>query len=259
MGNQDAPKAPAGWYPIGADEIGERYWDGQAWTGETKSLQDDSVSSKENLDKNPKKKTLIILGSLALPAALFFSFLMQGIEDKTEVPFVYDYSAEEATKLLETEGFEVEILEESSPSEVEKGVVLRTMPNVGNFIDKGSKVILIVSKGSDSADKLVPNSTTSWQPSGFTAYNEELAYMWVSGGPNPCGSMACSYFTMDVISHFGCPKGVYVEINMTSEGVVVDWSNDTVPALAAGQTAQLQFITYQQNVDTGQIANMTCR
>lgn len=100
--------------------------------------------------------------------------------------------------------------------------------------------------------------TTSWVPEGFTIFDDQIAYQWIEGGPDPCGGISCQFNTLNATSQFGCPDGIYVEVNFLSNGVVVDWSNDTVPSLAAGQIAQLQFVSYEGNADSAQVANMSC-
>jgi hypothetical protein len=101
-----------------------------------------------------------------------------------------------------------------------------------------------------------------WYPDGYKSLplNRARAVQWVSGAPDPCGSIACSYWTMNVVSQNDCPGGVYVEVNMMdSSGTVFDWSNDTVASLAAGQVAQLQFVTYDdRDGKKAQIANVSC-
>ena len=43
MGNSDAPKAPAGWYPIEEGQQGERYWDGDSWNGKTRGVPSEKL------------------------------------------------------------------------------------------------------------------------------------------------------------------------------------------------------------------------
>lgn len=100
---------------------------------------------------------------------------------------------------------------------------------------------------------------TSWVPEGFVTYQNGLAYKWSTGGSDPCGSIQCKFATLEVTSLNGCPGGLYVEVNFTSNGTVYDWSNDDVPSLSPGQVAQLQFVTYE---DAGsskvELATMSC-
>lgn len=104
--------------------------------------------------------------------------------------------------------------------------------------------------GTDSYD---PN----WPPTGFTDYDGEVAYKWTtSTTDSDCSD--CTYSTMDVVSQYGCDS-LYVEVNfLDSSGSVVDWSNDTASYLSAGQTAKLEFDTYEDNADQTEITDVSC-
>lgn len=64
MGNQDAPMAPAGWYPIDSGQPGERYWDGSKWTGELRGLPKIDAEEK-HAPKKIKKIWFLVLGGIA--------------------------------------------------------------------------------------------------------------------------------------------------------------------------------------------------
>lgn len=200
--------------------------------------------------------------SLGIVAALVVLGVIVGksFPQEETIPNLQGYSKASAVEALELSGFKTVVEEVAVTTGIKQGLVINTDPPAGTKVKRGSSIQINVSNSpivESETDKKV--DSPPWYPEGYSSYSTELAYQWVAGGPDPCGSISCHYFTMNVTPHFGCPNGVYVEINMTSGGVVVDWSNDTVPALAAGQTAQLQFISYQDNVDSGQVANMSCR
>jgi hypothetical protein len=76
-------------------------------------------------------------------------------------------------------------------------------------------------------------------------------------------TFSCSYgtrcFGLMVRATEDCPSGVYVEINiMDKSGTVVDWSNDSVPALAAGRSAKMIFETFDHAGTKAQVATTTC-
>jgi hypothetical protein len=107
------------------------------------------------------------------------------------------------------------------------------------------------------------SDTYVWYPAGYSPVNQNpsFAIQWVPGAADPCGNISCSYWTMNIVSQNDCPGGVYVEVNMSdSGGTVFDWDNDTVASLAAGQVAQLQFLTYEprDGDNTAQVANVSC-
>jgi hypothetical protein len=85
-----------------------------------------------------------------------------------------------------------------------------------------------------------------------------IEYKWLK--PN---SFTCSYgtscFGLTVRATEDCQAGVYVEINILDKsGTVVDWANDSVPALASGRSAKLIFETFERAGTTAQVATTTC-
>lgn len=59
MGNQDAPKAPAGWYPIEEGKPGERYWTGVRWSGKTRGVPETSTNpTPKGIAELPKYESL---------------------------------------------------------------------------------------------------------------------------------------------------------------------------------------------------------
>lgn len=98
-----------------------------------------------------------------------------------------------------------------------------------------------------------------WYPKGYYEVEDGLAYKWVDDGPDPCGYSRCRYTTMKIISRDGCPSGLYVEVNkLDSSENVIDWTNDSVPALGPMQSAVLQFVSYNNNADSTQPVEFNC-
>jgi hypothetical protein len=99
-----------------------------------------------------------------------------------------------------------------------------------------------------------------WAPEGYTQYDEYLAYKFTTDqGKWPCSN--CNFWKVTVIANYGCPGGVYAELNMLdSSGTVVEWSNDTVSSLSAGEKAVLVFenYPYDDSLDTGELTQLTC-
>ena len=115
--------------------------------------------SKRNLENNEKKDkkmniALIIVGSVVgilLAAVLFVMFIYPKIteETKTEIPDVAGMTVKQAENTLENDGFEVNSKTKKQESdEIEEDKVIGTDPEVGRNMKKGTKVTLIVSKGS---------------------------------------------------------------------------------------------------------------
>lgn len=109
-----------------------------------------------------------------------------------------------------------------------------------------------------SAESLVPD--TSWVPAGFTSYDDNLAYKWsTTEGSDPCSD--CNFWKMKVVPHYGCSNGIYGEINMLDgSDTRVDWTNDSLPSLGAGETGLLVFENYpwDDSIASGEIVELTC-
>jgi hypothetical protein len=98
------------------------------------------------------------------------------------------------------------------------------------------------------AEELTPPETVNdWAPTGFKYHelNQDIAYMKTSkdcGGADTC-------FTFFVISRTGCPSGLYMEASILVDGVVEDWSNDSLPSLPAFQEAKMSLNFYSEDGD----------
>lgn len=276
MGNQDAPKAPAGWYPIEEGKPGERYWDGNAWTGDLRGINEQAFQSTNKGTTNSwftKYKTTVIVTLIivAVVATGISVFALAGIKSSTEtttkiatpvstesqgvvvVPDVMGMHEKEANEALKKLG-----LHQEGSSDYPAWTVHNIDPPAGTEVKRGSYIKLFFTEDTDP--KGSASGSNTWIPQGFSAFNNDLAYQWnLATGPSPDCAGSCQYADLLVSSHFGCPNGVYVEINFLSAGVVVDWSNDTVPALGAGQTAQLQFVSYQTpSGSQTEVVKMSC-
>ena len=103
----------------------------------------------------------------------------------------------------------------------------------------------------------IKNDVT-WVPAGYTPWTEDksIAYKWVRVN-NDCYS--CIYWTAEVVSKLGCSGGVYGEMNIMQNGIVVDYTNDTLSYLSPGQKGRLSFETYRDGTFTGRMTELTCR
>lgn len=115
----------------------------------------------ENEDAKKDKrmnKALVILGTIVgvLIAALLFVFILwPRISDgaDVEVPDVKGMTVEQAKNTLEDDGLDVEKkVKEEASDDVDEGKVIGTDPEIGESIKEGSKVTLIVSKGSEKIE-----------------------------------------------------------------------------------------------------------
>ena len=99
----------------------------------------------------------------------------------------------------------------------------------------------------------------TWVPDGYYAWTEDksVAYKWINGAGNDCYD--CRYWTLEVISKYGCSDGLYGEMNIEKNGVVVSYANDTINYLGAFQTGRLSFEHYGEGSHTGELTELNCR
>lgn len=96
-----------------------------------------------------------------------------------------------------------------------------------------------------------------WYPSGYNLWAEDstLAWKWFS---KSC-YLGDSCWHIKVISETGCPDGIYAELlELDSADNVIDYTNDSIPVLGAGNTAILEFSTYNSSTSSGRLATLDC-
>jgi hypothetical protein len=135
------------------------------------------------------------------------------------------------------------------------GCLLCIIPlrSVSNFLSE--------SGGNDQPNNPIPTQkedTSSWIPSGFKKWNNEIAHLYVKG-------KACSYDTAEACAHYevfaryGCPTSLYVEVAfMDSSGTQVDWGNDTATSLSPGTKALLEFVSFESSATKVKITQIRC-
>jgi len=99
----------------------------------------------------------------------------------------------------------------------------------------------------------------TWVPDGYYAWTEDksVAYKWINGAGNDCYD--CRYWTLEVVSKNGCYDGLYGEMNIEKNGIVVSYSNDTLNYLGPYQAGRLSFETYIEGSITGDLTDLNCR
>ena len=99
----------------------------------------------------------------------------------------------------------------------------------------------------------------TWVPSGYFAWTEDksIAYKWIPNADNDCYD--CRYWTLEVIAKWGCSEGVYGEMNIEKNGVVVSYANDTLNYLGPFQSGRLSFEHYGEGTHTGELIELNCR
>lgn len=99
----------------------------------------------------------------------------------------------------------------------------------------------------------------TWVPSGYTAWKDDksIAWKWIDNAGNSCYS--CRYWTMEVVSKYGCTDGVYGEMNIEKNAIVVGYTNDTINYLGPFQKGRLTFETYIEGSISGRPTELNCR
>jgi hypothetical protein len=100
-----------------------------------------------------------------------------------------------------------------------------------------------------------PIEDTSWVPSGFTAFNNKVAYKWSTSGSYSCSFGKCAQ--IEVVSKDGCGS-LYAEVSkIDAAGNNVGYTNATTSSLAPNQKALLMFETSGE-FKTFQLAKISC-
>ena len=95
-----------------------------------------------------------------------------------------------------------------------------------------------------------------WYPKGFEEYFPDIAFK-VSKKGLDCYS--CAGLVWEVVTNKSCPNSLYIEANhFDKNGVIDDWTNDTVRALEAGQIAEIELYFYGVNAGTQKIIKADC-
>lgn len=97
---------------------------------------------------------------------------------------------------------------------------------------------------------------TSWVPSGYQAYDDNVAYKFREKGQIDCGYRN-SCWQMELISRKGCGS-LYVELTrLGPNGENVGYTNDTTKSLAPGQKAVLTFSSFDDD-KTARLSKVNC-
>lgn len=120
--------------------------------------------------------------------------------------------------------------------------------------------VLEVFTGTTGSNALVPGtaSTPSRSEGGWTAGGGGLFWRWIDvpGGSCDIGDVC---WAVEVEATESCSNGVYAEISIKdANGRVIDWTNDTVASLAAGEVAELQFDSFEERADKAFVTTLRC-
>jgi len=97
---------------------------------------------------------------------------------------------------------------------------------------------------------------TSWIPSGYQGYDDNVAYRFRSRGEINCGYRD-SCWQMELVSKTGC-NSLYVELTrLGPSGENVGFTNDTTSNLQPGQKAILTFSSFDDD-KTAKLSKINC-
>ncbi len=119
-----------------------------------------STSNSSKSGMSPKKKAGIAVGviaAIAIIALAVWAFAGQSSANQTEVPNVVGKTTEQAMQLIQDAGLEVGTMDSAYDPSVESGHVSSQNPKGGNKVDKGTKINLVISQGTEEIE--VPDLT----------------------------------------------------------------------------------------------------
>lgn len=106
-------------------------------------------------------------------------------------------------------------------------------------------------KASPEEPKVAPKP---WFPKGFSEFQDGIAFKWTTGS---CDFGRCAHAL--VIAKYGCPNGLYVEVNgFDKSSTQVDYTNDVTSYLAPMKQAKLTFNFTDDSASTVQISKVNC-
>ena len=119
-----------------------------------------STSNSSKGGMSSKKKAGIAIGviaAIAVIALAVWALTGQTSANQTEVPNVVGKTTEQAMQLIQDAGLEVGTMDSAYDPSVESGHVSSQNPKGGNKVDKGTKINLVISQGTEEIE--VPDLT----------------------------------------------------------------------------------------------------
>jgi hypothetical protein len=99
---------------------------------------------------------------------------------------------------------------------------------------------------------------TSWVPAGYTAWDDNVAWKWADNSTFECASYDSACNAVDLVTHYGCPNGIFVELAAVDDsGVVRDKGNQITAAVPAGTQARA-VVGLPGEYQQSQLSQLSC-
>jgi len=97
-----------------------------------------------------------------------------------------------------------------------------------------------------------------WYPKDYKEYYPGLAFKPAKFSVD--GGYGSYYWRYYVVAKDGCPNGLYLEVNITDNSDrVIDWTNESIQSLAPMQEARVVFKTYEDDANSWDFSDVSCR
>lgn len=140
----------------------------------------------------------------------------------------------------------------------------------------GSCTAITSSSTSADRDRRDTQQTQQAQPNLSTDYLSEVDRLMAEEGYEPwergyiyvrvlsdeekqnlsCGYGRCAWVA--IVALDGCPGGIYVEVDLTSNGTPVDWTNAISASAQPEEEVIVELNTFNENSDAFRISDITC-
>lgn len=179
-----------------------------------------------------------------------------------EIPSIYGMTVAEARAKVDSYyTFYVEDLDiyrdSYSSNDSAKWKVCSYHVNAGIQLDLSvAKLKEDCSKVEQRVQQTTEDMLNAWKKGIDYEWSSDLVWEWVHSGGDCYGDYC---WRIKIVSKNECPNGVYAEINIMDDGVVIDYTNATLGYLGAGQPAILTFNEFGEGGTlTGSLVDLRC-
>lgn len=97
-----------------------------------------------------------------------------------------------------------------------------------------------------------------WHPKGYNEwFGGDIAWKWTD---ESCGTRYGYCWTIRVVSKSGCYGGVYAQVNISQNDVIIGWTNDRLGSLPPGKVGKMAFTRYGgRGIKSASLTELNCR